>query len=141
MEDLIEDLTRGNVAEVKLVLAAVAASLGVYQLALMAVGYGKLRLPVLSARAASASHRAIGDTILVLAVLVATACIAFFGFEDDYTLHVVAGIGVLVVLALKVAVLRWFHGLGRLLPVLGLSVFALLALTFATSVSMYFGED
>jgi hypothetical protein len=141
MEDLIEDLTRGNVAEVKLVLAAVAASLGVYQLALIAVGYGKLRLPVLSARAASASHRAIGDTILVLAVLVATACIAFFGFEDDYTLHVVAGTGVLVVLALKVAVLRWFHGLGRLLPVLGLSVFALLALTFATSLSMYFGED
>ena len=45
MEELIEDLTRGNVTEVKVVLASIVAALAVNQVLLMAVGYGKLRLP------------------------------------------------------------------------------------------------
>jgi hypothetical protein len=37
------------------------------------------------------------------------------------------------VLAAKIAVIRWIPAAGRLLPVLGISVFALLALTWLTS--------
>jgi hypothetical protein len=45
VEDLFEDLTRGNVTEVKVVLASIVAALAVYQVVLMSVGYEKLRLP------------------------------------------------------------------------------------------------
>jgi hypothetical protein len=38
-----------------------------------------------------------------------------------------------IVLALKVAVVRWWHGLGRLLPPLGTTVFVLLGITWLTS--------
>jgi uncharacterized protein DUF6529 len=133
VEDLIDSLTRGNVTEVKVLLASVALGLGVYQLVLAAVGYGRLRMPVLGSKAAFFSHRALGDVILVLVVLTAIACIAYFGAEDDYLLHVVAGSALLGVLALKVIVVRWIPRLGGLLPVLGVSVFLLLALTWATS--------
>jgi hypothetical protein len=40
MEDLVENLTRGNVTEVKVVLASVVAALAVYQVVLMSVGTG-----------------------------------------------------------------------------------------------------
>ena len=43
MEELVERLARGNVTEVKVLLTSVAAALAVYQLVLIAVGYGKLR--------------------------------------------------------------------------------------------------
>ena len=39
MEDLIEELTRGNVTEVKVVLASVVLGLAVYQVLLAAVAY------------------------------------------------------------------------------------------------------
>ena len=53
VEELIESVTRGNPTEVKVLLASVALALAVYQLVLIAVGYGKLRLPFLAARPAS----------------------------------------------------------------------------------------
>jgi hypothetical protein len=43
MEDFFDSLFRGNVAEVKVVLATVLLGLALYQVALMAVGYGKVR--------------------------------------------------------------------------------------------------
>jgi Family of unknown function (DUF6529) len=141
MEQLVEDLTRGNVTQVKVALASVAAALAVYQLVLIAVGYGKVRTPILGSRAASWTHRASGDAIVVLIVLVGLACVAYYGFDDDETVHVVAGIALAVVLALKIAVIRWWHGLGRLLPFLGLTVFVLLALTWLTSAGSYLAED
>ena len=76
MEQLVEDLTRGNVSQVKFVLTSVVAALAVYQLVLIAVGYGKLRTPLLGSRAASWTHRASGDAIVVLIVLVGLACLA-----------------------------------------------------------------
>jgi uncharacterized protein DUF6529 len=133
MEQLIDDLTFGNVYEVKTVLASVAAALAIYQLVLIAVGYGKVRPPFLGWRTASFTHRASGDVIAVLVVVVALACLAHFGFDDDGGLHMVTGFALLVVLAFKIAVIRWWHGLGRLLPILGTSVFVLLALTWLTS--------
>ena len=140
MEDLVEAITRGNVTEVKVVLASVTLALAAYQVFLMAVGYGKLRLRVLEQGPASATHRAVGDTIVVVAVIVAFMCLAYFGFEDDAGLHAVSGTLLLIVLAFKVAVVRWWHGLGRYLPILGLSVFALFTITWLSSAGDFLGS-
>ena len=113
MEDLIGDITRGNVTEVKVVLASVVMALACYQLVLIAVGYGKVRPSFLGARPAALAHRAVGDAIVVMVVVVALMCLSYFGFGEDRTLHVVAATALLVVLALKIAVVRWWHGLGR----------------------------
>jgi hypothetical protein len=134
VEDFVESVTRGNPTEVKVVLASVVAALAVYQLALIAVGYRRLRLPFLEPRPASLAHRASGDAIVLITVIVAIMCVSVFGFaEDEGTLHTVAGVGLLVALALKVAVVRWWHGLGRFLPLIGTAVFVLMALTWASS--------
>ncbi len=133
MEEFIDTVTRGNPTEVKVLLASVALGLAVYQLALIAVGYGKLRPRFLAAAPASRTHRAVGDTIAVLLVITALMCVGYFGFEDDASLHMVAAIALLTVLALKIAVIRRWHALGRFLPALGISVWLLLALTWLTS--------
>jgi hypothetical protein len=140
VEDLVESVTRGNVVEVKVVLASVALALAVYQLLLIAVGYGKVRPSFLGARAASGAHRASGDVIVVLLVVVALMCVSYFGFSYDATLHVVAGCALLAVLALKIVVVRWWSAAGRLLPLLGVSVFALLALTWLTSAGAFLAD-
>jgi len=140
VEDLVEILTRGNVTEVKVLLASIVAALAIYQVMLITVGYGKVRLPFLAASPASRAHRASGDAIVVITVTVALMCIAYFGVEHGYedeegraTLHVVSAIALLVVLGLKIVVVRWWHGMSRFLPLLGLSVLVLFALTWATS--------
>ena len=140
MEDFFEELTRGNLTEVKVVLASVVIALAVYQLILIAVGYGRIRPGFLEAGPASRAHRGVGDAIAVLVVIVALMCISYFGFEDDKTLHVVAAIALLAVLALKVAVLRRFHSLSRFLPALGLTVFFLLAVTWLTSAGDFLAD-
>jgi hypothetical protein len=140
MEGFFDELTGGNTTEVKVVLASIVAALSVYQVALMAVGWGRVRLSFLSAPAASLAHRAIGDGLVVIIVLVAVMCVSYFEIEDDATLHVVAAIGLLVTLAFKVAVVRWWHGLSRLLPALGIAVWALIALTVATSAGDFLAD-
>lgn len=80
MEDLVETLTRGNVTEVKVLLASVALGLGVFQLAVIAVGYGWLRVPFLAAPPAFQAHRAVGDTIALLVLCVGAMCLAVHGF-------------------------------------------------------------
>lgn len=70
-------------------------------------------------RAASAAHRASGDAIVVVLVVIALMCVSYLGFEDDATLHVVAGCALLAVLALKIVVVRWWTAAGRFLPLLG----------------------
>src|SRR6478672_10396999 len=114
MEQLVEDLANGNVSQVKFVFTLVVAALAVYQLVLIVVGYGKLRTPLLAVRAASWTHCASGDAIVVFIVLVGLACLAYYGVgEHERTLHVVAGFALAVVLAFKTAVIRWWHGLSR----------------------------
>ena len=50
MEDIIENLTGGHVTEVRIVLTSIVTALALYQVFLMAVGYGKLKLPFLAPR-------------------------------------------------------------------------------------------
>ncbi len=149
MEDFVEDITRGNVSGVKIVLATVVLALAAYQVLLMAVGYGKLKLPFLQSKAASFAHRSIGDAIVVVTLVVAFMCISYFGYEDGVehaagdetgraTLHVIGGTLVVAVLAVKVVAVRWWRDLGRYLPAIGLTLFGLLALTWATSAGDYF---
>ena len=114
MEDLVVDLTRGNPSSVKTVLASVVLALAVYQLLLAAVGYR--RLPVGKPGPAFFTHRASGDMLAVLIVTVAVMCLAVFGFEGDYLLHMVAAIGSLFVLGVKIAVVRRARAASSCLP-------------------------
>ena len=138
MEGLIEDLTRGNVTEVKVVLATVLLALAVYQLALAAVSYGKVRPRFLGSGPATWAHRAAGDTIVVLAVLVATACIAYYGFEEGGA-HAVFGSLLLGALALKVLAVRIGGSSSPLLPWIGVALFGLFAATWLSSAGDFLG--
>lgn len=138
MEGLIDDLTRGNVTEVKVVLATVVAALAVYQLVLAAVSYGKARPRFLEAGPATWAHRALGDALLVLAVLVAVACIAFYGFEEGGA-HAVFGCLVLGALAAKVLAVRIGGSSSPLLPWIGIALFGLLMATWWTSAGDFLG--
>jgi hypothetical protein len=134
VEELVLDLTNGNVAEVKVILASVIAMLAIYQLFLAGVGYGKIRLPFLGNPAALRGHRAIGDTIFALAIITAAMCLSVYGFDDDGGVHAVAGAIVLLVLAVKTGVVRSSSlRIGRLLPPLGVAVFILFIVTWASS--------
>jgi len=134
MEEFVLDLTNGNVAEVKVILATVIAALAIYQLVLAAVGYGRIRIPFLANAAALRGHRAIGDTIFALAVITGAMCLAVYGFEDDGGLHAIAGAIVVGVLAVKTGVVRSSSlRIGRLLPPLGIAVFILFMITWGTS--------
>ena len=132
MEDLVDTLTRGNPLEVKTVLASVAFALAAYQVVLAAVGFRWVRPKLPEAEPAFRAHRASGDAILVLLVIVGAMCLAVAGEdhgEDDAAFHAVTGGLLFVVLALKVVVIRW-RAAGRFLPLLGASVFVLLAVTW-----------
>ena len=148
MEELVDSLTRGNVSQVKTVLASVVAVLSAYQVFLMTVGYGKVNLPFLKSKAASFAHRAAGDMILVITLLVAFMCLVYFEVGDgiEYArdgeqtramIHVVAGSLLVVTIVLKVIVVRWWHRMGRYLPILGVTVFALFMVTWFTSSGNY----
>jgi Family of unknown function (DUF6529) len=128
------DLVQGNPTEVKVVLASVATALAVYQVVLAAIGYRKLR--IIEAEPAFMTHRASGDTIAVLLVVVAIMCLSYFELEDS-AFHAVTGFLLLVVLAVKVVVIRWWHAAGRFLPVLGISVFVLLVATWASTAGAF----
>ena len=134
MDRLFIELTDNHVPEVKVVLTAVVVMLAVYQIALIVVGYGKIKLPFLSSRAAFFSHRTMGDAIVPVALSVALACVAYF--EEAFgeaTLHGVLGILLFAVLAFKIAVIHRWRSLDRFLPLLGSSVFVLFVLTLFTA--------
>ena len=134
MKDFVLDLTNGNVAEVKVLLATVVAALAIYQLVLAAIGYGKIRVPFLENPAALRGHRAIGDTIFVLAIITGGMCLSVYGFEDDGGVHAIAGAIVIGVLVAKTCVVRSSSlKIGRLLPPLGIAVFVLFMITWGSS--------
>ena len=138
MEFAVESLTLGHVSEVKVVLASVAGSLAVYQALLMAVGYGKVRVSFLRAAPASFSHRAIGDAVVVVTLVTTLLCIGYFGLEaEEHDPPPVVAALLLCVLAFKITVVRWFKGLGFLLPALGIAVLLLFVATWATVAAPY----
>ena len=118
-------------------LASVATALAVYQVVLASIFYRKLRPSFLDAGPAASTHRASGDTIAVLLIVVAIMCLSYFGLEDDAAFHAVTGFLLLVVLGVKVVVIRWWHAAGRFLPVLGITVFVLLAATWASTAGAF----
>ena len=119
-----------------MVLASVATALAIYQVVLASIFYRKLRPRFLDAGPAAWTHRASGDTIAVLLLVVAIMCL-YFGLEDDGAFHAVTGFLLLLVLGIKVVVIRWWHAAGRFLPVLGLTVFVLLAATWASTAGAF----
>lgn len=148
MEDLVEAVTGGHVTAVKLVLTSVLLALAVYQAMLMAVGYGLVRLPFLSAASASVAHRAVGDAIVVLVLVVGAFCLGYYGIEDSVrdgapgpdsrvTLHVVASFALVGVLGLKLVVLHAWRRAQRFLPLLGVSVLSLLFVTWLSSAGAF----
>jgi hypothetical protein len=138
VEQLIDEVTRGNVTEVKVVLATVILALAIYQLLLASIAYGWVRLPFLESATASWTHRASGDAIVLLAILVATACLSYYGLEDGGA-HAVFGCALLGLLAIKVLAVRAGGRLSRLLPIIGASVFVLSGLTWLTSAGDFLG--
>lgn len=148
MEDLIEVATAGHVTAVKIVLTSVMLALAAYQALLMAVGYGKVRPPFLAPMSASVAHRAVGDAIVVLVIVVGAFCLGYYGIEDSVregapgpdarvTLHVAASFALVGVLALKLMVLHRWQRAGRFLPLLGLSVLSLFFLTWLSSAGAF----
>ena len=105
---------------------------GALQFVLASIFYLKLRPAFLDAGPAAFTHRASGDTIAVLLIVVAIMCLSYFELEDS-AFHAVTGFLLLVVLAVKVVVIRWWHAAGRFLPALGISVFLLLTATWAST--------
>jgi uncharacterized membrane protein len=88
------DLVRGNPTEVKVVLASVATALAIYQIVLASIFYRKLRPSFLEAGPAAWTHRASGDVIAVLLIVVAIMCLSYFGPEDG-AFHAVTGFQVI----------------------------------------------
>jgi hypothetical protein len=132
MDGFFESITRGNVTEVKVVLASVVTALAFYQVFLMSIGYGKLRLRFLQPQPASSSHRALGDGIVVVSVIVAAMCLSYFEL-DEAGAHAIFATALLAVLTLKIVVVRWWHSAGRFLPPLGIGVLALFVATWISS--------
>jgi len=148
MEDFVDGVTNGNVSQVKTVLASVVLALAAYQVALMAVAYGKLRVPFLKPKAATFTHRAVGDAAVAVGVFVAFLCYSYFGIGDGIehargeetgraTIHVVSGSLFVVAVVAKVVVVRWWRSLGRFLPALGLTMFSLFSVAWLTSAGNY----
>jgi hypothetical protein len=109
------DLVRGNPTEVKVVLASVATALAIYQVVLASIFYRKLRPRLLDAGPAAWTHRASGDTIAVLLIVVAITCLSYFGLEDDGAFHAVTGLLLSLVLGVKVVGIRWWLAAGPFL--------------------------
>lgn len=141
MEDFFETLTDGNVTEVKVVLTCVIAALVVYQLVLITVGYGVVRIPFLDRGPATLVHRLTGDALVVVTAVVSVMCLAVFGFDDDGGTHAISGVALAAALVLKILVVRTASSDSKALPPLGGLLFVLFAITCWTSAADYFGDD
>jgi hypothetical protein len=148
VEDLLSTVAGGNVTAVKVMLTSIVTALATYQVLLMAVGYGWIRLPFLAPASASTVHRAVGGTIVILTAVVGLACLAVHGFEDSVRAgapgpdaragwHSVVSVVLVLVLTLKLLVLHVWRHLERALPTLGISVLALFVATWLTSAGVF----
>jgi len=67
--------------------------------------------------------------------------VSVYGIEDDAALHIAAALGLLGTLTVKIVVVRWWHSMQRFLPILGISVWVLLALTWVTSAGSFLADS
>ncbi|HYF22208.1 MAG TPA: DUF6529 family protein [Caulobacteraceae bacterium] len=140
MQTFIEAVTLGHVSEVKVVLASALAAAAVWQAALMAVGWGAVRVPFLQVRPAAKAHRALGDAIVVVALVVSALCLGYFGVEaEESDAHAPVALALLGVLAVKIAVVRGPPRFGFLLPPLGVAALVLFIAAWATAAAPYLG--
>ena len=148
MEDLFTSVAGGNITAVKVMLTSVVTALAAYQVLLMSVGYGWVRLPFLAPASASSAHRAVGGTIVVLTLVVGAACLAVHGFEDSVRpgapgpdaragWHSAVSVGLVVVLATKLLVLHAWRRFEAALPALGIGVLMLFIATWLTSAGAF----
>jgi hypothetical protein len=148
VEDVVVALSGGNVTAVKIMLTSIVTALAAYQVLLMSVGYGWVRVPFLAPATASTAHRAVGGTIVVLTLVVGAACLAVHGFEDSVrdgapgpesraAWHSAVSVALVVVLTTKLLVLHVWGRFERALPALGIGVLALFVATWLTSAGAF----
>ena len=132
-------VTGGHLLAWKVVLASVVVVLAGLQVFLAAGLFGRTRLAG-PAKTASVVHRWNGRVTLVLAVIVALACM--FGPAGPTSptrvlLHSLFGTLLFVVMAAKFTVLRITKAAQKYLPLLGISMFLTFGAIWATSVADY----
>ncbi|HYT25027.1 MAG TPA: DUF6529 family protein [Actinomycetota bacterium] len=137
---LLNDLTGGNLLLWKVVGATAVFFLAGLQVLLAARLWGVTPFPPVSSGAAARAHRVVGRAALLVAVLVAVACIAGPAGPTSPTrvlLHSVFGTLVFVILAAKFALLRVLRRGDSLLPWIGTALFLTFVGIWATSVADY----
>jgi plastocyanin len=138
------DLTRPEEAiEPKSIIATALVALAVVQVVTMSMVYRVLPTPAPLKPAITRLHRWEGRILLAGAVFVAVICIINWGPQTDTTrrlVHTVFGIGILVLLAAKLAIVRMPNG-ARYIPMVGLGLFCALVVAWSTSAYSYFFED
>ena len=136
----------GQVTLIKTLLACVLVVLACYQVLLMTVTYGLVRVRFLGPSPAASAHRAIGDAAVLVALTVSYLCVTNYDVGDAWEagggsrMHVFAGISLLSVLAVKIVAVRAGGRLGRLLPYLGVTVLGLFCLLWWTMAITYFKD-
>jgi hypothetical protein len=124
----------------KVIVTSTVFTLAGLQVLLAARFYGRSTVPPISGGAAARLHRWSGRVALVLAVVVAYACVAGPAGPTSPTrvlLHSIFGIAAFVVLTVKFLLLRVIKAGEKALPVAGVSLFLVFAAIWATSVADY----
>jgi cytochrome c2 len=98
-----------------------------------------------SGRSLRRTHRTAGIIFFVLTLVLGYVGLGYIArasgtLVSRATFHVVLGFALFIVLILKVAIARFYRGLIRFMPVMGLIVFSLAFLVFSTSAMYYFAR-
>ncbi|MPY95379.1 MAG: hypothetical protein GEV08_20690 [Acidimicrobiia bacterium] len=136
----LNDLTGGELLLWKVVLSTVVFALAGLQVAMAARFWGVTGFPGLNPDVAASVHRWSGRATIVLAMLVALACLAGPAGATSPTrvvLHTVFGSLVFAALVAKFLVLKVVPSAARLLPAAGIGLFLSFAAVWATSVADY----
>lgn len=127
---------------VKSILAAVFLVAGVVavlaMLSLMGVSEHKTSPKVLRKL-----HRSMGFIFVILLIITSIFCVKYVARVGDQishraALHGVFALALIAVLAVKIIIIRWFKGLLKFVPVLGIVVFVLAFVVVTTSAGYFF---
>lgn len=137
---LLNDLTGGNLLLWKVVGATTVLGLAGLQVLLAARFWRVTPVPPLRVGSAAAVHRVLGRVALLVAVLIAVACVVGPAGPTSPTrvlLHSVFGSLVFVILAVKFLLIRVLRKGSAMLPFIGTSLFLAFGGIWATSVADY----